>query len=200
MATRRRAAAKPQVEEEAFEEIDELDELEDPEDDDLEELDDDTEEEDDEEPAPAPRKTAKKTAKAAPTKAAKKAAPASSDGNEFDSNWLAAYVSEETGQPYDSRGIRMLLRKLAKDGLLAREIGTDRSRYTFPKGANDAIVRQVVKLVSSGQGAAIKREGLAAVKAKPTTTKKAAAPVKKSAPAPAAKKAAPAARRRRSAE
>lgn len=200
MATRRRAAAKPQVEEEeAFEEIDELDELEDPEDDDLEELEDDTEE-DDEEPAPAPRKTAAKktTAKAAAKKAAP--APASSDGNEFDSNWLAAYVSEETGQPYDSRGIRMLLRKLAKDGLLAREIGTDRSRYTFPKGANDAIVRQVVKLVSSGQGAAIKREGLAAVKAKPTATKKAAAPAKKSAPAPAAKKVAPTTRRRRSAE
>jgi hypothetical protein len=188
---RRRAAAPV---EEVFEEVDEIEELADPEDD-LEEL---------VEEAPKPAKRAKAPTKAAPAKATKatKAAPAKkaaepSESSEYDSNWLAAYVTEETGVEYDSRGIRMLLRKLAQNGAFEREIGTDRSRYVFPKGANDGIVKQVIRMIKTGEAASVKREGLDTVKAN-AAAKKAAAPAK-TAPA---KKAAPAktTRRRAAAE
>jgi hypothetical protein len=192
MAARRRAAQPA----EAIEELDDLEEItDDAGDDDLEEL---TEEE----PAPTPAKRTRakaapaKATKTAPTKAATKAAPAS-DRSEFDSNWLAAHVTEETGIEYDGRAVRMLLRKLAKDGHLAREIGTDRSRYDFPRGANDPTVKAVIKLIKSGEAKAVAQEGLAEAKAskaaKAAPAKKAAAPAK-TAPA----KAAPARRRRTS--
>lgn len=178
MPARRRAAAKAAPEPEAIEELDDLEELEEVADDaDLEEL--------EEEPAPTPAKRTRakavpaKATKAAPTKAA---AAQAADRSEFDSNWLAAYVTEETGIEYDGRAVRMLLRKLAKEGLLAREIGTDRSRYDFPKGANDPTVKAVIKLIKSGEAAAVKREGL--------ETAKATAAAKK-APAKAAAKTAP---------
>lgn len=200
MAPRKRVAA-PVVEDDVFEEVDEIEELEDPADD-LEEL--------EEEPAPVPVKRTRKAtaapAKATPTKAATKTAPtkrapapaATDEASEYDSNWLASYVTEETGMQYDGRSVRMLLRKLAKNGAFAREIGTDRSRYTFPKGANDPIVRQVIKMVRSGEAATIKREGLETVKA----NKAAAAPTKttKAAPAKAAPTKATTRRRRATAE
>jgi hypothetical protein len=170
--TRTRAAAKPVEEDDVFEELDELEEAAD---DDLEELDEP------EETKPA-RGRAKKAAPAA-KKTAAKAAP-KSESSEYDSNWLASHITEETGVEYDSRGVRMLLRKLAKDGSLDREIGTDRARYTFPKGPTDPTVRAVIKMVKSGEAQAVKREGLenvkakaAAAPAKKTTTK--AAPAKK---------------------
>jgi hypothetical protein len=179
---RRRAAATQAVEEiEEIEELEELTELEDPA----------------EEEAPAPKKAAKKTA--AP---AKKAAPAAkaeaSEGDVYDSTWLAEYITEETGVQYDSRSVRMLLRKLAKDGDLDREIGTDRSRYVFPKGERDPIVRQVLKLVKSGADKAIKNEGLNDIKAK-KAAEKAETPAKKTT-AKAAPAATPAKRTRAAAK
>jgi hypothetical protein len=192
MPPRRRQAAKaaPAPEPEAIEELDDLEEI--GEDDALEEL------VEEEAPKPAKRTTKAAAAKAAPAKATKaatkSAAAAASERSEFDSNWLAAYVTEETGVEYDSRAIRMLLRKLAKDGLLAREIGEDRSRYDFPKGANDPIVKQVIKLVNTGEAKAVQQAGLAEAKASKAT--KAAAPAKAAAKtAPPAK--ATTARRRR---
>lgn len=170
---RRKAAAAVEPEVEEIEELDELEELEDPE----------------EEVEEAPKSKGKKAAPAKATPPAKKAAPAA-EKSEYDSAWLAEYVTEETGQEYDARGIRMLLRKLAKDGLLEREVGTDRSRYVFPKGPNDPTVKQVVKLVKSGADKAIKNESLNDIKAKKAaeretaeapakkTTTKAAAPAK----------------------
>jgi hypothetical protein len=184
MVTRRKAAPV----EEAFEEVDDdLEELEEPEDD-LEELEDEEEEEEE----PAPKKRGRPAKKAAPVakKVAKKTAAAEDDGApEYGSVWLAEYVSEQTGKEYDSRSMRVLLRRLAKDGTLPREIGVDRSRYEFPKGENDPTVKQIVRLVKSGAVEKARAESLASVKE--TAAKKkaapAAAPVKK-----ATKKAAPA--------
>jgi hypothetical protein len=190
-ATRRRKAAPDPVEEE-LEELDEttdededdLEELEEPEDD-LEEL----EEEEEPEPEPAPRKRgrpAKNTAPAKATKtAAKKAAPAERQpvGSGNDSAWLASYVNEQHGTSYDARSMRILLRKLANDGVLAREVGTDRQRYDFPKGENDPVVKQVLKLAKSGAIEKARTEGLETAKA---------SRAKKTAAAPAATKAAPA--------
>lgn len=168
MAARRRAAAKPA--EEAIEELDDLEEITEDDGDALEEL--------EEEPTPTPAKRTRAkatTAKATPAKAATKAAAPASDRSEFDSNWLAAHVTEETGIEYDSRAVRMLLRKLAKDGQLSREIGEDRSRYDFPKGANDPTVKRVIALIKSGEAKAVKQEGLETAKA---SAAKKAAPAK----------------------
>lgn len=139
MATRKAAAPVEEPEEE-FEEIEEGDE-------DLEELED--EEAEDEAPAPKAKKT---------TKAAASNAPANG------SAWLAAHVTEVTGETYDSRGVRMLLRKLAKDGTLDREVGETRDRYSFT-GPNDPIVKKVVAMVKSGEAKAMKQAGLEKVKA-----------------------------------
>lgn len=173
---RRRTAAPAPVEEDVFEEIDEL---EDPEEEGTE---DDIEELDEEAPAPVAKKRGR------PAKAAAPAAKKDPETDQFDSNWLAAYVTEETGIEYDARSIRMLLRRLAKQGHLAREVGTDRTRYVFPKGVNDPTVRAVLRMVKNGEAAAVKSEGLDAVKARRTTK-----PAPEPTPAPrktAAKKAA----------
>lgn len=157
--TRRTAAAAPvETVEDEFEELDEL------------------EEDAAEEEAPA-LKSKGKGKTSAPAEKATKAAP--EPGSEFNSNWLAAYVTEETGVEVDSRTLRMLLRKMAKDGQLAREVGVERQRYIFPKGKNDPIVKIVIRRAKAGDLTAIKTEGLDKVKAN------------KAAPAKSGKKAAP---------
>lgn len=166
--TRRTKAAAPAPEPEVDEEFDELEE------DDLEEL-----EEVEEAPAPKARKkaTAQAPAKADGDK------PKRSDKIEFGSPWLAAHVTEVTGQAYDSRAIRMLLRKLAKDGVLDREVGETRDRYVFT-GADDKIVKAVVEMVTSGAAKELKQAGLQAVKDN-AAAKKAAAKAAKEAAAEA---------------
>lgn len=174
MATRRKAA-EPVVEDDAFEE------LEDVEGEELEEI-----EEVEEEPAPKRRRGAKSTTKAAPEK------PAAA-GSEFNTAWLANHVSEVTGIEIDGRGLRMILRKMASDGDFPREVGEDRQRYTFPKGANDPNVKRVIARVKAGNAA--KAE---APVEKPVAKTTKAAPAKKT----TAKKTAPAKaapRRRRAA-
>lgn len=176
-ATRRRSATKPVEPEVVVEETeDEFEELEDDteavdetgDEDELEEL-----AEDDEEPAPV-----KKTTKAA----TKKAPAAKPEEPKFNTAWLAAYVTETTGKSYDGRAIRMLLRKLASDGKLARKVGEDRDRYTFPTAEKDPIVVQVVKMITSGEAAKLKQAGLDKVKEQ-AAAKKAAAKAKKDAEA-----------------
>jgi hypothetical protein len=81
----------------------------------------------------------------------------------FGSPELAAHVTEVTGQTFDSRAVRMLLRKLAKDGKLARTIGEDKARYEFT-GPEDPTVKLVVAMVKSGEAKALKQEGLDKVK------------------------------------
>jgi hypothetical protein len=172
---------------EVFEDADELDDADLP-DDDL-----DLDEDEAEQPAPATR--ARKAAAKPAKKAAAKAAP-KAEGSGFDSNWLATHVNESVdGSTLTARDVRMLLRKMAKNGELAREVGTDRSRYDFPKGANDPTVKKVVLAVKRGELAAEKKAGLDSAKAAGAAKKAAATPAKK-APAKVTAEATPARRRR----
>lgn len=124
---RRTTKAQPAPEPEPVEEVDELeDEVEDLEEEDAEE-----------EAAPAPKTKAKPAAKAAPAVETK------------GTTWLTEHVNEQAGTSYNSAAIRILLRKLVKDGVLSREIGTDRSRYDF-SGPKDPTVLAVVKAVKAG--------------------------------------------------
>lgn len=130
---------------------------------------------------PAPKKASKKAAKAAPAEApAKKSRKAASEDDDAESSaygaaWLADYVNEQVeGKNYSAANIRVLLRKLAADGTLDREVGTDRSRYSF-SGPNDPIVKAVVKHVKAGTLEAAQKARLEAVASK----KADAAPAKK---------------------
>lgn len=161
-STRAKAAPVEEPEEDEFEEMDESEE-----DEDLEELEEAGEDEAEETPAP-------KGKKATGTKAAPK-----KDSIQFGSPWLAQYVTEVTGETLDSRAVRMLLRKLAKDGKLEREVGVTRDRYQFT-GPNDPTVKLVLAMVKSGEAKAMKQAGLAAVKEK-AEQKKAAAKAAKAA-------------------
>lgn len=160
-ATTKAAAPVEEPEEDEFEEMEDGDE-------DLEELEDAGEDEADETPAPKGKKTAG-TKAAAPKK----------DTIQFGSPWLAQYVTEQTGETYDGRAVRMLLRKLAKDGKLDREVGVERARYEFT-GPNDPTVKAVVAMVKSGEAKAMRQAGLQAVKDK-AAEKKAAAKAAKEA-------------------
>jgi hypothetical protein len=134
--TKTRKAAPEPVVDDAFEELEDVD------------AEDDVEEE-------APAKSSKSKKAAAPEKT-RKAAVVADDTPKMDTNWLASHVSEQTGVALDSRSIRLILRNLAADGVLAREVGTDRDRYTFPKGPEDKIVKQVVRHVNTAKTAPAK--------------------------------------------
>ncbi len=163
--TTRRAAAKPAPEPEVVE--DEFDEVED------DELEDVTEEDEVEEtPAPKAKRAAKPKTDGAP-----KAPAVRQPAIEFGSPWLAAYVTENTDETYDSRAIRMLLRKLAKDGALDREVGVTRERYTF-SGPEDPTVVAVLEMITSGKAKELKQAGLQAVKDKAAAAKAAKAKAK----------------------
>lgn len=197
-ATRRKRAAAPvEVEPEVVEEVDELEDVEELEEadadeeleaeddeDDLEELTDEVDDEPEAKPA-KPKKAA-----------AKKTTTAKAESSGFDSKWLATHVNETTDKTVDARQIRIILRKLAKDGTLARVVGEDRGRYEFPGGANDPIVKEVVKRIKAGALEAEKNEGLERARAaKAAKAAGAEAPATKAAPAKkAATKAAPAAK------
>jgi hypothetical protein len=168
-ATTRRTATKPAPEPEVVE--DEFDEdMEDEteveaDEDDLEELDEDPE------PEAAPAKGKAKSTKAATPKAPAKPTI------EYGSPWLAAYVTENTTETYDARAIRMLLRKLAKDGALDREVGITRERYNF-SGPKDPTVVAVLEMIKSGAAKELKQAGLQAVKDKAAAKKAEAAKAK----------------------
>lgn len=170
---RRTKAAKPAVEE--IEEDLELTAEEAPaveadvEDFDLEE---DDEADTDEVEAPAPK--AKKAKKAAAEKPAKAAAPKI----EFGTKELAAHVNKEAGTSYDAYNLRILLRKLTKDGVLERVESEGRSRYSFT-GPKDPQVVAIVKAVKSGAAEKAKQERLDKLKADRAATK-AASPKKSS--------------------
>lgn len=160
-ASTKAAAPVEEPDEDEFEEMEEgTDEIDAEDDDDLEELEEVDEEE--EETPPAKGK-AKPKAKAAPKQPT----------IQYGSPWLASYITEKTGDTYDSRGIRMLLRKLARDGNFDRTIGEDRGRYEFT-GPNDPTVKAVLAMVKSGEAKELKQAGLDAVKQK-AAEKKAAA-------------------------
>lgn len=162
-ATRRAAKAAPapvvEPDEDEFEEMED-----DAEDDGLEDVEDEAVEE-----APAPK--AKRRGN--PEALAKAQAARAATAPKFGSNELAAHVTEATGETYDARGVRMLLRKLATDGKLPRVIGETRDRYSF-SGPEDPTVVAVVAMIKDGTAKKLKQAGLEKVKAQ-ADAKKAAA-------------------------
>lgn len=134
----------------------------------------------------ATRKTATKAAPAktaAPAKKAKAAAPVKeakpkAEAIEYGSAWLVDHVNAEAGTAYTASTLRILLRKLTKEGVLDRDSEGGRQRYNFPKGANDPQVRAIVKAVKAGGAEKAKAERLEDLKSKRSTKK--AAPAKKS--------------------
>jgi hypothetical protein len=135
----------------------------------------------------ATRKTAKEApaakAKAAPAKTKAKAAPATkaaapkAEAVEYGSAWLVEHVNAEAGTSYTASTLRILLRKLTRDGVLERE-AEGRQRYNFPKGANDPQVKAIVKAVKGGAAEKAKQERLDGLKEQRAAKKK--APAKKS--------------------
>lgn len=119
--------------------------------------DEDEDEDEDEEPAPV-KKPAKKAA-------GKKAAPAKEADAELGTAWLTEHVNETLGTSHTAFTLRGLLRKLAKQGKLDREVGADRSRYTFT-GPNDVTVKSVIKAIKNGDLEKDKKEALDKLKEK----------------------------------
>lgn len=121
--------------------------------------------EDDEEEAPAP-----KAKKAKAEKPAKAAAPKI----EFGTKELADHVNKEAGTAYDAYNLRILLRKLTKEGILERVESEGRARYSFT-GPKDPQVVAIVKAVKEGAADKAKQERLDKLKAD-RAAKKAAEP------------------------
>lgn len=201
-------AAAPVIEDDAFEEL---------EDDELEELDTDAPDEDDDEELEElgddePVKPVKGK-KAAPAKAAAKSkktpiTPKAVDP--YSNTWLLGYVEEQTGVSVDGRTFRMMLRTLAGEGIIERQVGVEKGRYSYPGGEKNAEVKAIIKAVKGG-ALEPKPKTVGVKKAKPADAPEAdaapakiakakakdapvAAPVKKAAAAPA--KAAPSTRKR----
>jgi len=128
-------------------------------------------------PAPAAAKAAPRSRAAAKASTPAKAAPApKAEAIEYGSAWLVEHVNQEAGTSYSASALRILLRKLTKDGVLNRD-SEGRQRYNFPKGANDPQVKAIVKAVKSGAGEKAKQERLDALKAQRAASK--AAPAKR---------------------
>ena len=122
----------------------------------------------------APAKATKKTAaKPAPAAKAPKA-----EAVEYGSAWLVDHVNTEAGTSYNASTLRILLRRLTKEGVLDRDSEGGRQRYNFPKGANDPQVKAIVKAVKAGRVEKAKEERLEDLKTKRTSKAK-AAPAKK---------------------
>lgn len=142
----------------------------------VEELDDDdlelVDEDDDADEAPAKPAKGKK-AKTATKPAEKPAAKAEKESNILGAAWLAEHINEETGSNLTAANVRVILRRMASDGDIEREVGTDRARYSFT-GEKDPTVRAVLKRVRSGEGAAVKKEAIEAATA-PKKARRAAA-------------------------
>lgn len=100
---------------------------------------------------------------------------AKTDAPEKGTAWLAETVNEKCGTSYTSYQLRVLLRKLTKDGVIERGEG----RYSF-KGVSDPAVKEVIKAVKSGALDEDRKKGTEKAKAK--STKKRAA--KKAKPEP----------------
>jgi cobalamin biosynthesis Mg chelatase CobN len=168
LATRTKAKPKPQPEPEVEEVEDEVED----EETELDELDEDVEEE-----APA------------------KATRSRDDEVTYGAAHLAKDASKVAGKEIKPRDLRTLLRKMARDGRIQRDIvAGNRSRYDWPEGRQHPEVKKVLRAIRDGELEAGKREALqklkdrkAAEKASGTATKKATKATK----ATKAKKAAP---------
>lgn len=113
---------------------------------------------------------AKKTATAAKkttTKAAAKPAPkpeVTEEETVFGVSDIAALIKVETGKEVKTRDLRTLLRKMARDGRLDREIiPGNRERWTW-SGPEDAEVEAILEAYRAGELEADKKEKLDALK------------------------------------
>lgn len=79
---------------------------------------------------------------------------------------LCKHVEETTGKAYKPKDMRTLIRKLARDGKVDREIvAGNKSRYDW-SGPDDPEVKRIVKAVAAGGIEASRKEALDALKAK----------------------------------
>lgn len=115
----------------------------------------------------ATKPTAKKTAaKAKTTKAAPAPAPAATEEAVFGVAQVAEIIQTRTGEVVKNRDLRTLLRKMANDGRLTREIVPgNRAPWVF-EGPEDPQVEAIVEAYENGELAADKKEKLDALKAK----------------------------------
>jgi hypothetical protein len=114
----------------------------------------------------APAKTAAK--KAAPAKAAPKAAPAAevTDEEVFGVSDIVELIKVKTGKTVKTRDLRILLRKMARDGRLDREIvAGNRNRWVW-SGPEDPEVDTIIEAFEAGELEADKQEKLQALKDK----------------------------------
>ena len=117
-------------------------------------------------------------------------APAKASDVTFGVSHLVALIKEKTGRDTTTRELRTLLRKMARDGRLNREIiAGNRARYDW-SGPRDPEVVAVLKSFKAGELDADKKEKLDALKARKAEQKAAAAKTvapkttKKAKPAP----------------
>lgn len=110
----------------------------------------------------------------------KKAAPKRPE-IEFGTKELAEHVNAETGKSYDAYALRILLRKLAKEGVITRDDSTGRARYSF-SGPKDPQVKAIIKAVNEGGAEKAKTERLEGLKEKRKATPKKKASKAKAAP------------------
>ena len=100
----------------------------------------------------------------------------------FGASDLAKLVSEKTGKKLDAKNLRVLLRKMARDGRLDRKVEQgNRTRYSW-SGPNDPEVKAILKALDDGELEKDKAEKLQALKDRKAKTdakknKKKAAPV-----------------------
>ena len=120
-------------------------------------------------------------AEEAPAKA-KKAAPKRPE-IAFGTKELADHVNEATGSSYDAYQLRILLRKLAKEGVIERDETTGRARYSFT-GPKDPQVKAIVKAVKEGAAEKAKEERLEGLKEKRKASKPGKKKATKAKPAP----------------
>jgi hypothetical protein len=93
---------------------------------------------------------------------------------------LSKYLVSQ-GHKVDARGLRTLIRKMARDGSnrVDREIvAGNRTRYDWPKGTKDPEVKAIIKAFLGGELEEDKKEKLQALKDRKATADKAAGKVK----------------------
>lgn len=93
---------------------------------------------------------------------------------------LAKHLQAQ-GHKVDARGLRTLIRKMARDGSkrVEREIvAGNRSRYDWPKGLKDPEVKKIIAAFLGGELEQDKQEKLAALKERKASKDKAAGKVK----------------------
>jgi len=109
---------------------------------------------------PAAKKAAKPAAKPAPKVEATEAESV------FGVADVAELIKVETGKVVKPRDLRVLLRKMARDGRLDREIvAGNRDRWVF-EGPEDPEVEAIIEAYNAGELDADKKEKLDALKAK----------------------------------